>query len=111
VLEAAAKAGATSAGYTIVRLNGAIAGIFRDWLEKNFPDRADKVWHQIQQAHGGQVNDSRFGTRMSGEGPIAESIRNLFKISRKRFMPEDDGFEYDFSLFNPRAGDAQLSLF
>jgi DNA repair photolyase len=111
IIEAAAKAGARTAGYTIVRLNGAISEIFRDWLEKNYPDRADKVWHHIQSCHGGQVNDSRFGTRMSGEGAIAESIRKLHAMARKKYLPEDDGFEFDLSLFNPRAGDAQLSLF
>jgi DNA repair photolyase len=111
VLEAAANAGATSVGYTMVRLNGAVGVIFRDWLEKNFPDRADKVWHQIQEIHGGQVNDSRYGTRMRGEGAIAESIRNLFKLSRNKFFPNENDFEFDLSLFNPRAGDSQLSLF
>ncbi len=111
VVKAAAEAGARTAGYTIVRLNGAIGEIFRDWLEKTFPDRADKVWHQIEECHGGKVNDSRFGTRMRGEGPVAESIRKMFKLAVDRYMPEDDGFEFDMTLFNPKAGDAQLSLF
>jgi hypothetical protein len=69
------------------------------------------VWHQIQEVHGGQVNDSRFGTRMRGEGAIAESIANLFKISRNKFFPSENDFEFDLSLYNPRAGDAQMSLF
>ena len=111
VVKAAAEAGARTAGYTIVRLNGAIGEIFRDWLEKTFPDRADKVWHQIEECHGGKVNDSRFGTRMRGEGPVAESIRKMFKLAVDRYMPEDDGFEFDMTLFNPKAGDAQLRLF
>jgi DNA repair photolyase len=110
VIEKAANAGATSAGFTIVRLNGAIGPIFKDWLIKNFPDRADKVWNQICDSHGGQVNDSRFGVRMRGEGKMAESIKQLFLLSRKRFMKESD-FEFDLSLFNYKAGDSQLSLF
>lgn len=112
VLEQAAKAGATSAGITIVRLNGAIAQIFKDWLEKTFPDRAEKVWNQICECHGGSPNDSRRGTRMSGEGKLAESIMQLFRLSRSRFMPkagEVKGLNCDD--FNYRAGDAQLSLF
>lgn len=111
IIKAAAEAGARTAGYTIVRLNGAIGEIFRDWLQKNFPDRADKVWHQVQSCHGGKVNDSRYGTRMRGEGPIAESIRNLHKVARERFLPASDRFEYDLSLFDRRAGDTQMSLF
>jgi len=80
VLKAVANAGAIRAGYTIVRLNGAIAQIFEDWLRKNFPDRFDKVWHMIQSCHGGNVNDSRFGDRMRGDGNIAKMIRDSFRL-------------------------------
>ena len=110
VIEMAAAAGATCAGYTIVRLNGAIGGIFKDWLVKAFPDRSEKVWNQICDAHGGQVNDSRFGARMRGQGQMAESIRQLFVLSRLRYMKEDT-FEFNTSLFDHKAGDSQLSLF
>src|SRR5580704_12142914 len=60
VIKAAAENGAQRAGHTIVRLNGQIAEVFKDWLEKNFPDRASKVWNQIADCHGGKVNDSRW---------------------------------------------------
>lgn len=80
ILKAAANAGAIRAGYTIVRLNGAIGQIFEDWLHKNFPDRFDKVWHLIQSCHGGNVNDSRFGDRMRGDGNIAQMIKDNFKL-------------------------------
>jgi DNA repair photolyase len=110
VIKAAAENGAQRAGHTIVRLNGQIAEIFRDWLDKNYPDRADKVWHQIEDCHGGQVNDSRFGTRMRGEGNVAESIRQLFKISVKRYIGESPKLEFDVSNFK-RKGHEQLSLF
>lgn len=111
VLEQAGNAGASSAGITIVRLNGAIEQIFKDWLFKTFPDRAEKVWNQIVECHGGKVNDSRFGTRMRGEGKIAESIMQLFKLSKKRFIQRDDNFEFNCSNFNYKANDIQLSLF
>lgn len=84
ILKAAADHGASSAGMTIVRLNGSIGKIFDDWLRKNFPDRFDKVWNQICALHGGNVNDSRFGTRMTGEGNIADSIQQLFRAARQR---------------------------
>src|SRR5690606_21713352 len=61
VIKNAAAAGAISAGYTMVRLNGNIKHLFYDWLYKNFPDRADKVWNQISEVHGGKVNDSQWG--------------------------------------------------
>ncbi len=111
VMELAAKAGATSAGFTIVRLNGAIGPIFKDWLIKNYPDRADKVWNQISDAHGGNVNDSRYGVRMRGEGQMVNSIKQLFNLSRLRFMGNKDDFEFNVEAFNYKAGDSQLSLF
>jgi DNA repair photolyase len=111
ILHAAANAGAQFAGYTMVRLNGQVGEIFRDWLDKTFPDRADKVWHQIQACHGGKVNDSRFGTRMRGEGPVAESIRQMFALAVKRNKLNQTKFEFNISNFNPRAADAQMSLF
>ena len=110
VIKIAAEHGAKRAGYTIVRLNGAIGNVFKDWLEKNYPDRAQKVWNQISDCHGGQVNDSRFGTRMRGEGNIAESIRSLFKISVKKFMGENEHFELNTTAFINKHN-AQTNLF
>lgn len=78
IMQAASENGATFSAYTFIRLNGAIKLMFHDWLYKNFPDRADKVWHLIESGHGGQVNDSRYGKRMRGEGPIAELVRQQF---------------------------------
>ncbi|MFI5141549.1 MAG: hypothetical protein ACHQII_04250 [Bacteroidia bacterium] len=106
----AAEHGAKRAGYTIVRLNGPIGTVFKDWLEKNYPNRAQKVWNQISDCHGGQVNDSRYGTRMSGEGNIAESIKKLFKISVKKFMGEDDWEGLNTKAFLNKHN-AQTSLF
>jgi len=71
-----------------VRLNGSIGKIFEDWLRKNFPDRFDKVWNQISSAHGGHVNDSNFGRRMTGDGNFADIIHQLFRTSRKKYFGE-----------------------
>jgi DNA repair photolyase len=110
VLKAAADNGATDAGYTVVRLNGAIGGIFKDWLFKNHPDRAAKVWNQICACHGGKVNDTEFGRRMSGEGEIAASIKQLFSVSIKKFFKNPPSRELRTDLFNYRAGEAQLRM-
>lgn len=111
VIEQAAQAGAKTAGISIVRLNGTVAQLFKDWLEKNFPNRAEKVWNQISECHGGKVSDSRPKTRMKGEGKIADSIMQLFYISKQRFMPETFEFNFNTKDFNYKAGDNQLSLF
>ena len=60
--------------------------IFADWLEKNFPERAKKVWNKVKSMHGGQVNDSRFGKRMSGEGNYAAVIKSIFNASKKKLF-------------------------
>ena len=112
ILKEAAQRGGLTAGYTIVRLNGEVKTIFHDWLYKKFPDAADKIWNQIKACHGGQVNDSRFGTRMSGEGKIAESIRQLFTMAKKKYMHGRKMPEYDFTLFKrPVQKGDQLNLF
>ncbi|WP_114792094.1 PA0069 family radical SAM protein [Niabella yanshanensis] len=78
IMKAASEAGATFTAYTFIRLNGAIKFLFHDWLYKNFPDRADKIWHLIEQSHNGKVNDSRWGLRMRGEGSIAEIVAQQY---------------------------------
>lgn len=85
VLKAAAEAGAIWAGYTVVRLNGAIGVVFKDWLFKAFPDRAQKVWNLISECHQGQVNDSRWGSRITGDGNFADIIKKQFAIYCKKY--------------------------
>jgi len=109
VLKTVASFGAVAAGYTVVRLNGAIGGIFEDWLRKNFPDRFDKVWHMIQSCHGGYVNDSRFGERMRGEGNIAQMIKDNFRLHCRLNHLNEKKIELDSSLF--KVPQAQLRLF
>ena len=109
ILEAAAEAGAKFSGYTFVRLNGAVKLIFHNWLYTTFPDRADKVWHSIEDGHGGKVNDSRFGTRMRGEGKAAEMVRQQFKTFSKLYGFNQDRWELDTDSF--RKPGQQLSIF
>ncbi len=111
LLKVASEHGATSAGYTMVRLNGSIRELFTDWLEKNFPDAKDKIMHQIEDVHGGKTNDSRFGTRMKGEGNIALAINRLFKISRAKYFKEEDKFEYNCDAFVVPGKGKQMGLF
>lgn len=86
IMEAASKAGAKSASFTMVRLNGQIGQVFEHWVERAFPDRADKILNQIKGAHNGKLNDSRFGARMRGEGLMVESIHQLFAVSKAKYF-------------------------
>jgi len=99
IMKAASDAGAVFSAYTFIRLNGAIKLIFHDWIYKNFPDRADKVWHLIENAHDGKVNDSRFGVRMRGEGPIADLVRQQFRKYNKIYGLNAERWNLDSSQF------------
>lgn len=105
-----AKLGAKSVGYTVVRLNGAIGKIFTDWVRKTYVDRSDKILHQIEDCHNGNLNDSRFGTRMKGEGKFAEQISLQFKIARQLYLKNIEYPKLDFSLFEKHQTN-QISLF
>ena len=99
IMKAASEMGATFSAYTFIRLNGAIKLLFHDWIYKNYPDRADKVWHLIENAHNGKVNDSRFGLRMRGEGPIADLVRQQFRKYNKIYGLNDERWELDTTQF------------
>ncbi|MDP5172088.1 MAG: PA0069 family radical SAM protein [Bacteroidia bacterium] len=110
ILQACADAGAVNAGYTYIRLNGAVGEIFENWIRKVYPDRAEKVLGQIKQAHGGQLNDSRFGTRMKGEGELAEGFSRFFKLLHKKIFADRSMPAYNLEAFR-LPEDGQLSLF
>ncbi|MEN2993584.1 MAG: PA0069 family radical SAM protein [Bacteroidia bacterium] len=109
IMAAARAAGARTAAYTIVRLNGAIAEIFATWLRTYFPDRAEKVLRQIAACHGGQLGDSQWGRRLQGSGPLAEAIQQTFQAGLARYYSTAPPMPaYDLSRFR-RGG--QPSLF
>ncbi|WP_420824378.1 PA0069 family radical SAM protein [Stutzerimonas kirkiae] len=111
LLEAARGAGATSAGYILLRLPYEVAGLFEDWLARHFPERAGHVMSLVRQTRGGQVYDSRFGSRMRGEGVFAELLGQRFRLASKRFgfSRRDEAWALDSSRFSPPG--QQLGLF
>lgn len=109
IMEAASKEGASFSAYTFIRLNGAIKLIFHDWLYKNFPDRADKVWHLIEASHNGKVNDSRWGVRMRGEGNIAQLVAQQYARYTQKYGLNAERWELDCTQFR-RPGE-QMRLF
>jgi len=109
IMKAAHENGATFSSYTFIRLNGTVKFLFHDWLYKNFPDRADKVWHSIEQSHNGKVNDTRYGLRMTGEGEIAEMISQQFKMYSTKYQLLHERWELDTTNF--RRPGQQINLF
>jgi DNA repair photolyase len=84
ILEAAADAGATYADYILLRLPHGVKDLFSEWLGQHFPDRRSKVLARLRSLRGGKLYDSRFGVRGRGEGPFAEQLRSLFRVTRDR---------------------------
>jgi DNA repair photolyase len=84
ILEKAAEAGATRAGFTVLRLPLEIKDLFDEWLRANRPDRAERVLSLIRQMRGGALYQAEFGTRMKGEGPIAQLLGARFQAAVKR---------------------------
>jgi DNA repair photolyase len=114
IMAAAKQAGASRAGYVLLRLPHELKIIFRDWLAQHYPDRAKHVMSLINQSRGGKDYDSQFGTRMRGTGPYAELLRTRFDLAKRKlgFAGAEERYELDTSLFRPpRASTPQLSLF
>jgi DNA repair photolyase len=109
VKEIAAR-GATSFGYTLVRLNDTVEPIFIDWLEEHYPDRKDKVLNHIASMHGGKLGEKNVAKRRKGEGNIADMIHTTFRIGRQKFFTNEGIMPLATDLFDGTNGE-QLSLF
>ena len=111
ILEAAAAAGAQSAGYVMMRLPGAVAGLFEAWLEEHFPDRKEKVLNRVRDLRGGKLYDPRFGSRMRGEGIFADQVNAVFETSRRRYGLDRKKIELSTEAFRRPGQAVQLGLF
>ncbi|MGF1509979.1 MAG: PA0069 family radical SAM protein [Myxococcota bacterium] len=84
LLRRASEAGATSAWYTFLRLPGAVRPVFEHAIRGRLPLAANKILGRVKDVRRGRLNDSRFHTRMTGEGPYAEAFQTLFRgLTRK----------------------------
>jgi len=84
IVERVAAAGAKSAGYVLLRLPHEVAGLFVEWLETHYPDRAAHVMSLVRQSRGGKDYDSTWGRRMRGSGQFAELIETRFRLACRR---------------------------
>jgi DNA repair photolyase len=113
ILAAAAAAGATAAGYVLLRLPHEVKLLFREWLAEHHPDRAKHVMSLMNQARGGKDYDAAFGRRMRGTGPYAEILRTRFELATRKLGLAASGDRHDLQtgLFRrPAPATGQLSL-
>ena len=113
ILEAAKAAGATSAGYVLLRLPLEVKDLFREWLAEHYPGRAAHVMSLINQSRGGKDYQSEFGTRMVGTGVFAQLLSRRFELAKRKFGLEEGEGRHDLrtDLFRPPGKNrAQMTL-
>ncbi|WP_431267849.1 radical SAM protein [Dankookia sp. P2] len=81
ILSESAKAGATRAGYVLLRLPLEIRQLFEEWAEAHFPDRAARILALVRETRGGKAYDSRFGVRQTGTGAYADMLARRFQLA------------------------------
>jgi DNA repair photolyase len=113
ILARAREAGASVAGYTLLRLPLELKGLFKEWLETYEPQKSSHVLSLVAQCHGGKLYDSAWSKRMVGGGPYAEMLAARFDRACRRlgYSPRS-AHTLDTSRFRPppQKGD-QLALF
>jgi DNA repair photolyase len=110
ILEAAKDAGASHAGYVLLRLPGSVKAVFSERLRATLPERAERVLHRIRETRGGKLYDSRFGSRGRGEGLYADAIRGLFQTTARRLGLLTSHEDHPTTFQRPEKPKAQLQL-
>lgn len=111
ILEAARDAGAQRATSIPLRLPWEVAPLFEDWLQRHVPERAARILARVREQRGGQLNDSRFGTRFRGEGVWAELRAQRFAKACARLGLSREPWVYRLDRFRPPDLDGQATLF
>ena len=111
ILEAAAQNGAEHAGYIVLRLPGPVEPLFLDWLERNYPQRKTRVVNRLQDLRQGRLSDSRFGSRMRGQGVWAKTLEQMFDLACSRLQLNKSQPQLRTDLFIRHSNHGQMQLF
>lgn len=111
LLEAAADAGAVSAGHVLLRLPLSVEPVFRLWLAKEEPAKQAKVEAAVRGTRDGKMYVSDWGQRQSGTGFRAEQIAQTFRVFAKKHGLDDAMPAVRTDLFVRPNLNGQLSLF
>jgi DNA repair photolyase len=111
ILERSAQAGATHAGYVMLRLPLEVRDLFRDWLALHMPDRAAHVMSLVQDMREGRDNSAAFGSRMRGTGAWAQLLRDRFHLACRRLgLDTGRGIRLRTDLFRPPETGGQMGM-
>ncbi|MFQ5889027.1 MAG: PA0069 family radical SAM protein [Gemmatimonadota bacterium] len=111
ILAAAADAGATRAGFIMLRLPYGVESLFGAWLQQHFPARKEKVLNRLRELRGGRLYEARYGARMRGEGPFARQVQRMFEIGCRRVGLNTGRLALSTAHFRRPPPAGQLSLF
>jgi len=111
ILEAAAGAGARSAGYVLLRLPYEIKELFKDWLHNHYPLKAEHVMSRVRQMRDGRENDAEFGSRLRGQGLLAQLLSQRFDNACRRLGLDTERHGLDTTQFRPARLAGQMALF
>ena len=112
ILAAARHAGASEAGYVLLRLPLELKALFREWLASEFPERAHRVINLLRSMHGGKDYTPEWRTRQRGKGPYADQIALRFRLAVNRLGLNERNLKLRTDLFQrPVATGDQLALF
>ena len=104
ILEAAKKAGAITAHYILLRLPLSVEPVFVEWLERTQPLRAERILGRIRETRKGKLSSSAWGERMVGSGEIADQIKNMFRLFKRKHGLDNRLPPHNCSLFRPPVG-------
>ncbi len=112
ILKEASKAGAISAGYSILRLPLTVEPVFLEWLHRTQPSHAERVLSYIRATRAGELSESTLGKRMSGSGALAEQIKQTFQLFARKYNVNNKRIKLDTTNFRaPRPSSGQMWLF
>lgn len=111
ILQAARAAGAQSAGFVLLRLPTTVGPVFRDWLQRNYPDHLGRVETLIRSTRQGKLNDSEFGRRQRGTGPMADAIADTFRVWTTKLGYDERMAPLSSESFRRPSADGQQTLF
>ncbi len=127
IIEGAVAQGASGAQMIMLRLPGEVKDIFREWLLRHYPDKVSHVLNLVRDVRGGRngrargrggkraagrLNDSRFGSRMRGQGAYALMLeQRLQRLVEKHCLATRPPVLCTDLFAPPRKENAQLSLF
>ena len=111
ILAAARQAGATRAGWILLRLPLEVEPLMREWLDAHHPERADAVFAHLQAAHHGRAYDASFHHRQRGHSHYTALLQQRFALAVRRLGYQvGDPPDLDTGAFRRPSASGQLGL-